>query len=327
MVHFKYQYHSFQQYIQDFATAFETEVMNDTVWLPQHFGEGYMKWVHLGKGLDVLVNECSLKTDVHFLRQANSNELYSLRFDEAKHIQKLKVRLDDGAMEETDTLYAGAFLADTREQAEYATSAGTETRCINIFFTPEGLLNHTGLPSNSEVLQQYWAFQSGALKFEVLNMEYRELMEEIFDLRETQPLYKAIFQNRIMLLVEYYLRSLYQKMGAKANMAGLDDADIKSLMMVESVLVKDLSAPPPTVKELSRIALMSETRLKTQFKKVYKRSLHEYYHRNKMIKARKMLLSGKHSVKETGTSLGFQNLSNFTIAFKKAFHLLPSELL
>lgn len=327
MLHFNYQYRSFEEYLQNFAKAFESEVVNNTVWLPQHLGEGYMKWVPLGGGLNVLVNECILKTDVHFLRQANANEVYSLRFDEAKHIQKLKVRLDDGAMKETDTLYAGTFLADTREQAEYSTSSGTETRCINIFFTPDGLLNHTGLTSSSELLQQYWTLQSGALKFEVLNMEYRELMEEIFDLRETQPLYKAIFQNRIMLLVEYYLRSLYQKMGAKANLAGLDDADIKSLMLVESVLIRDLTAPPPSVKELSRIALMSETRLKTQFKKVYKRSLHEYYHRNKMIKARKMLLSGKHSVKETGTSLGFQNLSNFTIAFKKAFHLLPSELL
>jgi AraC-like DNA-binding protein len=44
-----------------------------------------------------------------------------------------------------------------------------------------------------------------------------------------------------------------------------------------------------------------------------------------MMKARQMLNSKKHSVKEVGMQLGFKNLSNFTIAFKKEFSILPSQ--
>jgi AraC-like DNA-binding protein len=42
--------------------------------------------------------------------------------------------------------------------------------------------------------------------------------------------------------------------------------------------------------------------------------------------ARMLLSGGNHSVKEVGHLLGYDNLSNFTAAFKKQFNLLPSEL-
>ena len=46
-----------------------------------------------------------------------------------------------------------------------------------------------------------------------------------------------------------------------------------------------------------------------------------------MQKARIMLLTGEHSIKDVGYTLGYANLSNFTLAFKKEFKMLPSDLL
>jgi len=46
-----------------------------------------------------------------------------------------------------------------------------------------------------------------------------------------------------------------------------------------------------------------------------------------MEKARVMLLSREYSIKDVGYAVGFVNLSNFTLAFKKQFGQLPSDLL
>ncbi len=46
-----------------------------------------------------------------------------------------------------------------------------------------------------------------------------------------------------------------------------------------------------------------------------------------MKKARLMLLSGDYSIKDVGYKLGYSNLSNFTLAFKKEFNQLPSIVL
>jgi AraC-like DNA-binding protein len=71
---------------------------------------------------------------------------------------------------------------------------------------------------------------------------------------------------------------------------------------------------------------MSVSKLKSTFKKVYGTGIYEYYQKNRMLKAKAMLLTGKYNVKEVGTQLGYTNLSNFSLAFKKEFGILPSEV-
>ncbi len=55
--------------------------------------------------------------------------------------------------------------------------------------------------------------------------------------------------------------------------------------------------------------------------------LYEFYNRSRLEKAKDMLQTGKYSVKETGHTIGFSNLSNFARAFKKEFGFLPNEVL
>jgi AraC-like DNA-binding protein len=139
-------------------------------------------------------------------------------------------------------------------------------------------------------------------------------------------MYKVVIQNRVMLLIEKFFRSILSKMGDKYKAVNINDTSIKRVMLIESILVSNLSAPPPTIPLLARKAMMSETKLKNLFKQVYGLSLYEYYQKNRMLRARQLLRTKKFSVKETGTALGFKNLSNFTIAYKKEFNVLPSEM-
>ncbi len=97
-------------------------------------------------------------------------------------------------------------------------------------------------------------------------------------------------------------------------------------MKVEESLTADLSNAP-TIKQLSVQAAMSPSKLKKQFKDVYGMPIYEYYQKKRMEKARELLLEGKRTIKAVGRELGFSNLSNFSVAFRKEHHLLPSELL
>nr|WP_277349362.1 AraC family transcriptional regulator [Pseudoflavitalea sp. G-6-1-2] len=72
---------------------------------------------------------------------------------------------------------------------------------------------------------------------------------------------------------------------------------------------------------------ISESKLKKDFKVMYGSPIYEYYQKARMQAAQDKLLTGKFSVKEVAMELGYANLSNFTIAFKKAFGVLPSRLL
>jgi AraC-like DNA-binding protein len=71
---------------------------------------------------------------------------------------------------------------------------------------------------------------------------------------------------------------------------------------------------------------MSESKLKKLFKQSFGMGLYEYYQKNRMHRAKEFILSAKYSISQVGSKLGYQNLSNFSAAFRKEFHCLPSEI-
>ncbi len=326
MFKFSYKYCNHIDYLHDLAKAAGVPVIDNTIILPLALGTGYIKAVELANGLQVLINECTTYEDVSFHRQPAIDESYTLRFDEIKNLKKLTLQIDGNKLKDENLTFSGAFLTNSLSDFSYTATAGTEDRCINIFFTAAWLENIVGIKSTDDVFQKYLSLKTAVLNFEVLNFEYRELMEDIFEIKEDQPMRKVTIQNRVMLLLEKFFRSLYNRMGAQNKNVTINDTAIKRMMQVESILVSNLSVPPPTVPLLARTAMMSETKLKNLFKTVYGLGLYEYYQKNRMLKARQLLRTKKYSVKETGMALGFKNLSNFTIAYKKEFNVLPSQM-
>ena len=326
MFTFSYKYCNHIDYLHDLAKAAGVAVINNTLQLPEAMGTGYIKVIELANGLQVLINECIIFNDVSFKRQPIVDESYTLRFDEVKNLRLLTMQIDGDKLDDEQMTYSGAFLTNSLSDFSYTASNGTEDRCINIFFTADWLKKNVGIKSSDAVFKQYLSLKTGILNFEVLNFEYRELMEDIFGIRENEPMHKVTIQNRVMLLLEKFFRSLYNKLSTENTSTRISDTSIKRMMLVESILVSNLSVSPPTIPKLARTAMMSETKLKNLFKTVYGYGLYEYYQKNRMLKARQLLRTKKYSVKETGMALGFKNLSNFTIAFKKEFNILPSEL-
>jgi AraC-like DNA-binding protein len=274
----------------------------------------------------VLFNECTLHTPVLFHRNQSDGNGYTLRFDEVRNLKALSVKIGDTILEDNTAIYSGAFLSNSFSELEYIVNADIESRSINIYFTNEWLDLYFGLKATGSFLKEALTIPGSAIHFEVLTLEYRELMEEVFELKQEHPVYQAVLQNRLMLLLEKFLRGLYRKLLDPSCGYGITDDELKRMIQIEAILVKDLGVAPPPVSELARVAIMSETKLKYTFKRIYQYGLYEYYQKNRMLKARQLLVQKKGAVKEVGMQLGFKNLSNFTIAFKKEFNILPSQL-
>ncbi len=326
MFSFTYEYCDHLEYLHLLAAALQVPVAGNCIWLPPGIGSGYIKVESLANGLQVLTNECTLHEAFFIRRKKAAATHFTLRFDELHNLQQLSAKMGDQVLEENTAVYSGAFLSNPYDALEYVVNAATESRCVNIYFTHEWLQQHFGIDISDSTWQQILPRQASAAHFEVLTIEYRELMEDIFALRKEQQLYHTALQNRVMLLLEKFLRNLYSKISQPPGGTPVSEHDLKRMIQVEALLVKNTGEAPPPVPELARLAMMSETKLKNLFKRMYDYSLYEYYQKNRMLKARQLISSRKYSVKEVGTQLGFKNLSNFTIAFKKQFNKLPSEL-
>jgi len=129
-----------------------------------------------------------------------------------------------------------------------------------------------------------------------------------------------------MMMMERFFTGLYKKIGEVNLNIKISAEEIVRLKQVEQALVADFSSPPPNINQLSRLAAMSPSKLKELFKKMFGLPLYQHYQKNRMNKAKAMLLSKKYSLQQVADSLGYGSVSDFSKTFVKAFEQLPEEI-
>lgn len=100
--------------------------------------------------------------------------------------------------------------------------------------------------------------------------------------------------------------------------------EIEKLEAVKVYLEKHYDESP-TIKQLSRIVLLNEFKLKSGFKTLYNCTIHAYINQLRMEKARKMLLE-EIAVNEVSSVLGYKSVSHFIASFRKYFGVTPKQI-
>lgn len=129
--------------------------------------------------------------------------------------------------------------------------------------------------------------------------------------------------SSVLEIVSVCFDSLYSE--PNINSQNIENVDIEAAFNIKNILEKSLMSTCPKISELSIKANMSPTKLKVVFKQIFGESIHQYYIKHKMYKARDLLIKDKYSVSETGYKLGYVNTSHFISLFKKHFETTPKD--
>jgi AraC-like DNA-binding protein len=310
----------------DLAQHMQVPIQNNQLIFPEAIGSGNYSFIKLPNGLHANIINCSTNQDWLIHRKKSKEEFYTLRFDELTIPDSLVVTIDEEKVKEKNTVKAMAYLTSSLFDWAYHGTKGTLFKGVNVLFNKEWLARYLDIKAAEHVLSTYISLKVSNINIEPLDARYKSWMNTIFEVEENNPLRLAIIQNRIMLMLERFFASLLEKMHNPAFRVPLSPDDINRVMNIESILTKDIFQPAPSIQQLSKMAAISESKLKKDFKTMYGFPIYEYYQKARMQAARDKLLTGKYSVKEVAMELGYSNLSNFTIAFKKEFGLLPSQL-
>ena len=312
--------------MSDLAQRLKVPVCNHQLNFPEAVASGSLTFVRLPNGINVNIVNATMNQDWLLCRRKMREQFYTLRFHELIIPGTLEIRIGDEKLRESNTTRAIAYLTNSLVDWAYLGAKGTVYKGIDVLISPGWLADYLGLHEIDDVLAAYLSLQVENLHREPLDSEYRRLIQEIMEVEEDNPLRLAIIQNRVMLLIERFFLRLYERRKAPFNVP-LSKADIDRVMQVEATLTKDIFEPAPTISQLAKMVSISESKLKKDFKLIYGIPVYEYFQKVRMQAAKDKLLAGGHSVKEVAMELGYSNLSNFTIAFKKEFGLLPSKLL
>ena len=326
MITIDYNDTDYAKLLGNIAQKMNAKLKNDTLIIPEDIGCGYFKYFTMANGLQCMLSDYTLNSDVYIQRLRTDKEFYILRFDEMSISETLMVKIDNDYTWEEKQNRASVMLTSSLYDFAYQASKNTTIKSVNVLITREWLEQYLDITTMDKVLEKYLQLKTASYNFAPFDVDYRALFNEVMDAGDA-IMKRSIVENRIMMMVEKFLTQLYQMVNTTIDdKIKISPDEVKRLMEVESHLVKDFSTPPPPISFLSRVAAMSTTTLKNKFKKLYGNNLYEYFQKSRMHKAKVLLMSKKYSIKEIGSKLGYSNLSNFATAFKKEFKKLPSKL-
>lgn len=121
------------------------------------------------------------------------------------------------------------------------------------------------------------------------------------------------------------LLAAFLTIGRARPATGLSRPERDRLHHARDRLLGDL-ADPPTIAELARVCGLNTLKLKQGFKALFGLPVHAFYQQERMRAARRMLAEEGLSVTETGSRLGYSNLSHFSAAFKRSHGILPGAV-
>ncbi|HET9056948.1 MAG TPA: helix-turn-helix transcriptional regulator, partial [Chitinophagaceae bacterium] len=135
-----------------------------------------------------------------------------------------------------------------------------------------------------------------------------------------------ILHSYIYLTIDIVLEIFANKEMRTFPLKKISTSELESLNKIASILSSDMGNGFPSIRSLAKLALMSESKLKSNFKEVYGMSIYQYFQKNRMRLAKELLFTGKYKVSDIAYKIGYSSLSNFTLAFQKEFELSPKEV-
>lgn len=315
--------HDFVELLHLLAGKFKARVTNLNFAVNAQFGKGYYWAEKLPSGISILVSDTCLKESVTVERCEGEPHYFTLQFnEEAADETDVPVK----SRRNSEEFESFVKLSHTLIPETFVFPANKRLRSVKFFFNKEHLSTLVGRQAFEEVLSQYFPVVMKSENLEPIATEYRVMLDELWTDKINQPLKLNYIQNRVLLLLEKYIVKLYERRDLQGKKVRRSDDETLRLMKVEALLVKNFAISPPTIDELSRISAMSPTKLKNDFKALYGLPIYEYYQKNRMLKAKSLLILAKYTIKEVGIMVGYSNLSHFANTFKKEFGFLPSEI-
>ena len=327
MVEVKFDKPNYVALLHQLATTLKAPVKDNAFNIPLGQGTGWIWAEEISSNITILVSDTKLNKDFSFSRKPTGDSFFSLQFNE--------VYTDDNSTpavvpinNSIDVIQAQSFvmLFNTSNPATYIIPANTRVKSVKFYFNKSSLSNIIDSYSLEKLFTQYLPKSLEKERPELIDVVYRPILDELLEVKPNHPLRINFIKNRVLLLLEKFI---YKQMHAKVIplKSKLDESEVERLMQAESLLVKDYGTAPPTISKLSRICAMSATKLKNDFKSLYGVPIYEYFQKNRMAKAKSLLMEGSYTSKEVGMKIGYSNLSHFAAAFKKEFGILPSDLL
>lgn len=327
MIELSYNNSDYKGLLNLLARSFNLQVNEHSLLLTEPLGKGFLTAFNLPGGLSVLISDTIFNSGIMMYRTALASQpSFILQFNQSSELDKELNYNSSGEQHVYNLGKQAILLTSSLTNSKFIFPPKAHIRSVRIMFSYDFLCEFSGKELADKFLTNYFSIQLKNINPEPIGTDYRVIMDELIKERIDHPFRQKFVHNRALQLIEKLITGFIDKVENNNQFIKLKDDEVNRLMKVEAMLIKDFSGVPAIIATLSKVAAMSPTKLKRDFKAMYGLPIYEYYQKNRMLRAKALLMEGKYAIKEVGIMVGYTNLGHFAGSFKKEFGVLPSEI-
>ncbi len=294
--------------IEQIAARMQLPIQNDTLVIPSFIGKGSIRYFTLPYGIQVHHYAYWIKEPIT-IRSENSR---------ASGMYLLQINLSNAFIEK--------FVGEQSLRLSQQGRAGA------LFYSPgfpsvgsgetEQAYSIVIISLPVQVVEEYFSFAGTSSPF----CQYEELSDaSVLALNDAlnadlNPMHR---QGQLMTWIAGLLERFARREEGDL-FSDMAPADVARLFKVKDILEEAIFGQLPTLEQIAQSVLVSQSKLKADFKAVFGQSVYQYYLYRKMLEAQRLLKQDGNNISEVGFQLGYTNLSQFTAQFKKQTGKTPS---
>jgi AraC-like DNA-binding protein len=285
-------------------------------------GEGYWDFTRIGSSVYVIVENFTYNsTRVEFVPGDDLLQFYFMLSGdltiETGHLNPLRVNRP------SLLLWRQPRGVDVEEW----TAAGSKERCVAISVNRRYLMDELFSSSTDSPLKAFINDESPDLKYcqVPLTAQMFDVAARLVDNPYTGSM-GLIFAEAITLeLLCLTISSLQTLKLGTPQCDGFSERQLRSLHAARSLLIKQL-CPPPSIRQVARVAGINETSLKRGFKALFGETVFNFSVRYRMEHAMKLLADRDMPVSRIAEAVGYSHQTSFATAFRRHFGVCPKKL-
>lgn len=144
--------------------------------------------------------------------------------------------------------------------------------------------------------------------------------------KEITPCLNGEFKEHVEGLINEFTNTYNAKYKDQLAEVNLSDEARRKMLKAEQLITEHLFLKFPSIDYIAKEINYSATPLKTNFKLLYGESVFQYYRNKQLEYAKKVFAETNESVANVAATLAYENSNKFSLAFKKKYGILPSEV-
>lgn len=314
-----------ENFLSNIANQFNVKVENNTLYLPEKYGKGYIKQINFSKGLALSYYELVLHNSITIIRKKSENDkILPIIFWTSNSGINQEINLEKKLIG-LNSPY-GIFAPSNNIETTYTFPANVLIKNITLTINTDWLLDN--LSSENDYINKCILQNKSYFIFEEITSQMLETiksMENIFNNQFHRSLSKIYLNSKTLELLTHFFEKLLER-PLNNQTININPVDVDNIFKVKGLIMSNFVNIPNT-SFLAKEAGMNERKMQKCFKQIFGESIYQYALSIKMKEAQKLLETKKYSVSEVGYNIGYSNLSHFTEKFKKHFGINPKAFL